>query len=102
MKKEKSAFELVTVESNNVLTEPERGTPQVPKPTIGPHIMLCIQCYTPFSLRRIFPVTPVSGPVLDSTQPPIEWVPGALSLGVKRVGRKADHSPPTSAEVRNS
>jgi hypothetical protein len=30
-----------------------------------------------------------------STQPPIQWVPG-----VKRQGREADHSPPTSAEVK--
>jgi hypothetical protein len=33
------------------------------------------------------------------TQPPSQWVPGALSLGVKRPGREADHSPPSSAEV---
>jgi hypothetical protein len=35
--------------------------------------------------------------------PPIQWVPGALSLGggVKRLGREADHSPPSSAEVKN-
>jgi hypothetical protein len=36
------------------------------------------------------------------TQPPIQWVPGALSLGVKRPGREADHSPPSSAEVKNA
>jgi hypothetical protein len=29
-------------------------------------------------------------------------VPGALSLGVKRPGREADHSPPFSAEVKNA
>jgi hypothetical protein len=34
------------------------------------------------------------------TQPPIQWVPGALSLGVKRLGREADHSLPYSAEVK--
>jgi hypothetical protein len=34
------------------------------------------------------------------TQPPIQWVTGALSLGVKRPGREADHSPPSSAEVK--
>jgi hypothetical protein len=33
-------------------------------------------------------------------QPPIQWVPGALSLWVKRLGREADHSPPISAEVK--
>jgi hypothetical protein len=27
-------------------------------------------------------------------------VPGALSMGVKRPGREADHSPPSSAEVK--
>jgi len=34
------------------------------------------------------------------TQPPIQWEPGALSLGVKRPGREADHSSPPSAEVK--
>jgi hypothetical protein len=43
-----------------------------------------------------------SRPALRSTQPPIQWVPGALSTGVKRSGREADHSPPTSAEVKNT
>jgi hypothetical protein len=40
--------------------------------------------------------------VLGPTQPPIQQVPGALSLGVKRPGREADHSPPTSVEVKNA
>jgi len=31
--------------------------------------------------------------VLEPTQLPIQWVPGALSLGVKQSGREADHSP---------
>jgi hypothetical protein len=39
-----------------------------------------------------------SGP----TQPPIQWVPGTLSLGVKRPRREADHSPPSSAKVKNA
>jgi hypothetical protein len=34
------------------------------------------------------------------TQPPIQWVPGALSLRVKRLGREADHSPPSSVEIK--
>jgi hypothetical protein len=33
-------------------------------------------------------------------QPPIQWVPGALSPGVKRPWLEADHSPPVSAEVK--
>jgi hypothetical protein len=36
---------------------------------------------------------------LRPTQPAIEWVPEALSPAIKRSGREADHSPPTSAEV---
>jgi hypothetical protein len=42
----------------------------------------------------------LSRPALGSTQPPIQWVLGALSPGVKRQGREADHSPPTCAEVK--
>jgi hypothetical protein len=34
---------------------------------------------------------------LGPTQPPIQWAQGALSLG-----RKAYHSPPTSAEVQEN
>jgi hypothetical protein len=34
------------------------------------------------------------------TQPPIQWVPGAPSLGIKRPGNEADHSPPSTAEVK--
>jgi hypothetical protein len=41
-------------------------------------------------------------PCLEPTQPPIQWVPGALTPGVKRPGREADHSLPTSAEVKNT
>jgi len=37
--------------------------------------------------------------VLGPTQPPIQWVSRALSLGVKWPGREADHSPPSSAKV---
>jgi len=33
---------------------------------------------------------------------PIQLVPGALSLGIKRSGREADHSPPSTAEVENT
>jgi len=45
-----------------------------------------------------FPCISALGP----TQPPIQWVPGALSLGVKRLRRETDHSPPSSAEVKNA
>jgi hypothetical protein len=38
--------------------------------------------------------------VFHRMQLPIQWVPGALSLGVKRPAREADHSPPSSAKVK--
>jgi hypothetical protein len=37
---------------------------------------------------------------LGHTQPPVQWVPGALCLGVKWLACEADHSPPSSAEVK--
>jgi hypothetical protein len=48
----------------------------------------------------IFLFTTASRTALGLTQSPIQWVPGVLSLGVKRSGREADHSPPSSAEVK--
>jgi hypothetical protein len=44
----------------------------------------------------------VSGTALGPTQLPIQWVPEDLSLGIKRPGREADHSPPSNAEVKNA
>jgi hypothetical protein len=41
-----------------------------------------------------------SRPALGPIQPPVKWVPGTLSPGLKRQGREADHLPPTSAEVK--
>jgi hypothetical protein len=49
----------------------------------------------------IFLSTIMCGPALGSVQPPIEWVRGGVSPGLKRQGREADHSPPCSAEVKN-
>jgi hypothetical protein len=39
-------------------------------------------------------------PALGPIQPPIQWVPGALSSGVKREGREANHSSLSSGKVR--
>jgi hypothetical protein len=58
-----------------------------------------------FDSRRglgIFLFTTAFRMALVPTQPPIQWVPGALSLEVKLPGREADHSPPSSAEVKNA
>jgi hypothetical protein len=50
----------------------------------------------------IFLFATASRPVLGPTQLPIQWVRKVLSLGVKRPGREAYHSPPCSAEVNNA
>jgi hypothetical protein len=42
----------------------------------------------------------VSRTALVPTWPPIQWVPGALSLRVKWLGCEADQSPPSSVEVK--
>jgi hypothetical protein len=47
---------------------------------------------------RIFSTS--SRPALGPSHPPVQWVRGALSPVVKQPGREADHSPPTSAEVK--
>jgi hypothetical protein len=57
-----------------------------------------------FDSRReqgIFFFTAASRTSLGPTQP-IQWVAEALSLAVKRLGCEADHSPPSSAEVKNA
>jgi hypothetical protein len=40
--------------------------------------------------------------VLRSTQPLVQLIPAALSRGVKRPGREADHSPLYTVEVKNA
>jgi hypothetical protein len=57
-----------------------------------------------FDSRRglgIFLFTTTSRTALGPTQPPIQWVPGALSLGVKRLGREAEHSPHLEPRSKN-
>jgi hypothetical protein len=51
----------------------------------------------------IFPLTTASRLALGPTQPPIQWIPGVLSPGIKQLvpGHEADHSPPSSAKVKN-
>jgi hypothetical protein len=44
----------------------------------------------------------MSTPALGPTQFPIQWVTRSLSLEVKRPVREADHSLPSSAEVKNA
>jgi hypothetical protein len=53
-------------------------------------------------MHGIFLFTIASRTALGPTQSPIQWIPGAISLGIKLPGREADHSPPSSAEVKNA
>jgi hypothetical protein len=53
------------------------------------------------AVQVFFLFSTASRPVLGPIRPPIQWVPGNLSLGVKRQGPEAVHSPPSSAEIRN-
>jgi len=52
--------------------------------------------------QEFFLLATASRPALVPIQPPIQWVPGALTPGVKWTGLEADHSPPPSAEVKNT
>jgi hypothetical protein len=53
----------------------------------------------PFPAWQDFLFSTASRPTLGPTNPPILWVPEAISAGIKRPGREADHLPPSSAEV---
>jgi hypothetical protein len=56
------------------------------------------------SLRSlgIFFFTTASRTALGPTQSSIQWVLGAISPGIKRPGCEADHSTPSSAEVKDA
>jgi hypothetical protein len=49
---------------------------------------------------RIFLFTTTYRMALGPTHPPIQWVPGVLSLGLKQPGHETDYSHPSSAEVK--
>jgi hypothetical protein len=67
---------------------------------IGGNSFLCLSLFTSMLISTsivVSDVVSVGGRVLfrnssDTVQPPIQWVPGAISLGVKRPGRETDHS----------
>jgi hypothetical protein len=60
-------------------------------------VCVCVCVYYGLDDRGsgIFLFTTVSRTALGPSQPPIQWVPGAVSLGVKRPGRESDHLPPS-------
>jgi len=53
-----------------------------------------------FPTAGIFLFTAASWTVPGPTKPPIQWVTGVLPLRIKRPEREADHSPLSSADVK--
>jgi hypothetical protein len=51
--------------------------------------------------QKIFLFSMKSRLALGPTQPPIRWILGTLSSGVKHLGHEADHLPPSSAQIKN-
>jgi len=73
------------------------------------HLLHCVMSYElddrGFESRQgleffTSPPRTASSPALGPTQPPTHWVPGVISLGIKRPGREADRSPPSSSELK--
>jgi hypothetical protein len=54
----------------------------------------------PVETKTFFLFSITSSPTLRPTQHSIQWVPKAVSPGVKRQEREADHSYLSSAEVK--
>jgi hypothetical protein len=57
------------------------------------------RCSIPSGRKILFSIEHSLVP--EPTQPPTQWALWALSLGIKRSGREADHSPPSSAVFKN-
>ena len=50
---------------------------------------------------RDFLLSKISCLDLLTTQPPVQWVQGALSSGVKWAGYEVDSATPSSAQIKN-
>jgi len=49
-----------------------------------------------------FLITTAYRPALGPNRSPTNWLPGGVSLGIKRLGREADQSSTYSTEVKNA
>jgi hypothetical protein len=84
------------------LTLPLRSNFQYRSSLISIHVDMNTNCLNRSHLPPHFLFSTSSRPALGPTQPPIQWVTGALFPRVKRPGRESDHSPPFSAEVKKT
>jgi hypothetical protein len=100
-----------------VFTDYWQGSPSKYSPSSAfPLAQLCCYCWKHFGTGwtigvvgfdyrwglGTFLFTTASRTALGTTQPPIQWVRGALSLGIKGSGREADQSPQSNADVKNA
>jgi hypothetical protein len=62
-----------------------------------------LRCYSILGWGKdFFLFFKVSSLVLGTAHPPIKWLVGAVTSGVKLLGHEADHSLSTSAKVKNA
>jgi hypothetical protein len=67
-----------------------------------PRYRCCIKAYNSHVIYfSTMCIDTSSRPAPGSTQPPIQWIQGTLSPGVKRPELEADHSTPSNAEVKS-
>jgi hypothetical protein len=64
-------------------------------------IIIIVTAVETSNLTKMFFFSIAFRPALGPTQPPIQHVPEVISPGVQQSEREGDHSPPTSAEVKN-
>jgi hypothetical protein len=74
---------------------------QVPHQHISYYYLYLIENFNFWQGQEVFLYSTAPGPTLGPTQPPIQCIQGALSPEVKQAGYEADHSPASSAEVKN-
>jgi hypothetical protein len=55
-----------------------------------------------WAVKGFFLFITLSQPAPGTTQLPVQWVPGAVSLGVKQPGHEANHWPQSTAGVKSA
>jgi hypothetical protein len=65
------------------------------------HLHSSVGIAIPGRNKILFLFSVVSIPFLAPTQPPIQWVKETFPQEIKRPGREADRSPPSSVDFKN-